>query len=170
MMIKRFGLGLALLMVAATALAGGQYEPSFPGVPTVPTPPGVDYGGFFKAHQPVNIVFGVSDPGRQLKESLVNAAYTIKYLKPRGIPYHIQIVIYGAAVNAANSFTSEYGGYAPLLETLHEKGVQFMVCNNSLHAMQVPADNVYHFMKIIPAGILQIAKMQMQGYTYISNH
>ena len=142
----------------------------FPGVPDVPVPQGISYGGFFKAHNPVKVVFGVSDPGAQLKESLINAAYTIKYLRPRGIPYHIQIVLYGKAVLSATPFNEAYSGYAPLFDSLHEAGVKFKVCNNSMHALKVSPDDLYPDMDVVPAGILQLIKMQMQGYTYISNH
>jgi len=103
-------------------------------------PQEMSYEGFFKAHNPVKVVFGVSDPGARLKESLINAAYTIKYLKPREIPYHIQIVLYGKAVLSAT------------------------------HALKVSADDLYPDMEVVPTGILQLIKMQMQGYTYISNH
>jgi len=70
----------------------------FPNVPEIPVPEGMGYDNYFKQHQPVKLVFGVSDPGAQLKESLTNAAYTIKYLKPRNIKYEIQLVLYGKAV------------------------------------------------------------------------
>ncbi|MEJ2376447.1 MAG: DsrE family protein [Pseudolabrys sp.] len=143
--------------------------PSFPNIPDVPIPSGAGYGGFFKAHQPVKVVFGVSDPGAPLKESLTNAAYTIKYLAPRHISYRIQIVLYSTAVRAADVFTNRYAGYGPLMRALHAHGVEFRVCNNSMYAVGVPADEIYGYMKVVPAGILQLVKKQMQGYAYISN-
>jgi intracellular sulfur oxidation DsrE/DsrF family protein len=100
---------------------------------------------------------------------LTNAAYTIKYLEPRKIPYRIQIVLYSTAVRAADAFSDRYAGYGPLMEALQKKGVEFRVCNNSMFAVGVHAGDVYGYMKIIPAGILQIVKKEMQGYTYISN-
>ncbi|HED18973.1 MAG TPA: hypothetical protein ENI74_05665, partial [Gammaproteobacteria bacterium] len=103
------------------------------------------------------------------KESLINAAYTVKYLKPRGIPYHIQIVLYGKAVLSAMSFSEVYSGYAPLFDSLQEAGVEFRVCHNSMRMLKVSADDLYPDMEVVPAGILQLIKMQMQGYSYISN-
>jgi len=154
-------------LVALPGFADGL--PTFPNIPNVPVPPGADYGGYFKTHQPVHIVFGVSDPDAALKETLTNAAYTIRYLAPRHIQYQIQIVLYSDAVRAADEFSNRYAGYGSLMQALHAHGVQFRVCNNSMHAVGVPADELYGFMKVVPAGILQIVKMQMQGYTYISN-
>lgn len=162
---------LIFLLGSLVALPGFADEaPAFANIPDVPVPPGMDYGGYFKTHQPVRIVFGVSDTDAALKESLTNAAYTIKYLAPRHIPYQIQIVLYSSGVRAADEFDNRYGGYGPLMRELHDQGVQFRVCNNSMHALGVSADDLYGFMTVVPAGILQIVKKQMQGYAYIGNH
>jgi len=141
----------------------------FPNVPEIPVPEGVGYDGFFKKTQPVKVVFGVSDPGAQLNESLVNAAYTIKYLKPRGIKYEIELVLYGKAVFSADSFNEEYAGYSELMAELNAQGVVFSVCNNSLMSVGLPKDDLYSYIKLVPAGILEIAKKQMQGFSYIHN-
>ena len=160
------GLGLQPSF-AADKKASGVIE--FPSVPEIPVPEGMGYDHYFQKNQPVKLVFGVSDPGFQLKESLVNAAYTIKYLKPRGIKYQIQLVLYSKAVLPANSFNEKYGGYSELMTELSEQGVEFVICNNSLVALDQSIDDLYPYMKVIPAGILQIAKKQMQGYSYIHN-
>ncbi|MEJ2761907.1 MAG: DsrE family protein [Gammaproteobacteria bacterium] len=149
------------------AIAGAV--PQFPNIPDVPVPPGLGYGGYFKDHQPVRIVFGVSDPDGALKEALTNAAYTIKYLAPRHVKYQIQIVLYRNAVRAADEFSDRYAGFGPLMRALHDHGVEFRVCNNSMHALGMHPGDVYEYMKVIPAGILQISKKQMQGYSYISS-
>ncbi len=167
----RFILGPLLLanIAFAPAEAAEDSGPEFANVPNIPVPKGTGYGDFFDQHQPVKIVFGVSDPGDQMRESLTNAAYTIKYLKPRNIAYKLQIVLYGRAVLPASQFASEGAGYAPLMKELNEQGVEFVVCNNSLAALDQSADDLYPFMKLVPAGILQLAKKQMQGFAYISN-
>ncbi len=141
----------------------------FPNVPEIPVPKNMGYDHYFKNNQPVKIVFGISDPGSQFKESLTNAAYTIKYLKPRHIKYNIQLVLYGKAVLPANSFNEQYAGYSELMNDLNQHGVEFVVCNNSLTTLNQSADDVYSYMRIVPAGILQIVKKQMQGFAYIHN-
>ena len=160
---------LFLLATLAASPCVADTEPAFPTVPTVPVPAKLGYGGYFHVHQPVRIVFGVSDPKAAMKESLTNAAYTIKYLEPHHIRYRIEIVLYGAAVRAAGEFSDRYAGYGPLMRELHDHGVEFRVCNNSMHALGVQADDLYGYMKVVPAGILQIVKKEMQGYSYISN-
>lgn len=141
----------------------------FPNIPDIPVPEGIGYDNYFKKNNPVKIVFGVSDPNHQLKESLTNAAYTIKYLYPRGISYEIEIVLYGKAILPANSFNEEYAGYSELMDKLNKAGVVFTVCNNSLSALKESTDDLYPYVKVIPAGILEIVKKQMQGFAYIHN-
>lgn len=148
-------------------IPGGSIQ--FPTIPNIPVPEGIGYDNFFNKNQPVKLVFGISDPGAQFEESLTNAAYTINYLKPRGIKYEIELVLYGKAVLPANTFNEEYAGYNELMETLNQQGVEFTVCNNSLAALNQSADEIYPYMKIIPAGILEIAKNQMQGFAYLNN-
>ena len=165
------GLLLAFALCATGANAAEALGPpvEFPNVPDIPLPKGVDFDEPFSKDQPVRIVFGVADPGKQMRESLTNAAYSIMYLKPRGVPYAIEFVLYGKAVLAANQFSEEHSGYIPLMEALHEKGVEFRVCNNAMGSLGVSPADVQPFMKITPAGILAITRRQMQGYHYISN-
>lgn|GEM_PF-2269380 len=168
----------ALLLVAAlcTVVSAQAADkdtartlPEFPGVMSIPVGKNLNYGGFFKKHQPVKIVFGVSDPTGQMRESLTNASLIIRYLKDRGYRYHIEFVLYGKAVLAADMWNQKYGGFNDLMEALHKQGVQFRVCHNSMYTLKVKSSDIHSYMKIIPAGILELAKKQMQGYAYISN-
>lgn len=152
------------------AAASPSAVPQFPGVASVPLPPGLSFGGFFRHHQPVKVVFGISDPGPQLKESLINASLMIQYLKAHGYRYRMQMVLYGKAVFAVDQWKMQYSQYKDLMEKLHAEGVQFRVCYNSLHQLHVARSDVYPYVRVIPAGLLQIVKKQMQGYAYISNH
>ncbi|MDH5517651.1 MAG: DsrE family protein [Gammaproteobacteria bacterium] len=164
---------LCLILSVAPSLLQAQQTKltviDFPNIPEIAVPDGMGYNDFYSKKSPAKIVFGVSDPGHQLKESLTNAAYTIKYLKPRGLPYEIELVLYGKAILTANSFNEKYASYAALYSELNKHGVVFSICNNSLSALNESADDLYDFMKVIPAGILQIAKKQHQGFAYIHN-
>lgn len=171
------GPGLTATTLAAEAASAnpdivpmaGNTLPDFPGITSIPIPKKLNFGGFFKTHQPVKIMFGVSDPDAQLKESLTNAALIIRYLKSRGYRYNIDIVLYGKAVQAADSFNQQFGGYAAQLDALHQQGVTFNVCYNSLESLSIESDTIYDYMEIVPAGILQIVKKQLEGFAYISN-
>ncbi len=164
---------LALTIGAPAPAMGGPTTtplPQFPGVPSIPVLKNLGYGGFFKNHQPVKVVFGVNDPTGQMRESLTNASLIIRYLKDRGYRYRIEFVLYGKAVLAADRWNQKYGGYNDLMEALHRQGVVFSVCYNSIYSFKIKRGDIREYMKVIPAGILELAKKQMQGYTYISNH
>ena len=113
-------------------------EIKFPNVPDIEYPENVNFSGFYDQSKDIKIVFGVSDPKTQLKETLVNAAYTIKYLKPRKIKSKLHIVLYAKGVAAANQFSELFGGYAPLIEELQKHGVEFTVCYNSMVSLKIP--------------------------------
>ncbi len=146
-----------------------QVLPRFPGILSIPVKPDPQWSAFLREHQPVKIVFGVNDLHGQLQETLTNAALIVRDMKANKIKYKIQIVLYGNAVKAADAFDQKYSSFSGLMEALHQQGVAFRVCFNSLYSLRIDPGNVYGFMKVVPAGILQLAKAQMQGYSYISN-
>jgi uncharacterized protein len=163
------GLAAALALALAAPAAPAAELPIFPGVAPIAIPKNYGYGGFFARHRPVRIVFGVSDPDHQLKESLTNAAYVIRDLASRGVGYRIQIVLYGNAVRAADPFSQRYSAEGPLMKALAGRGVQFRVCYNSLVSLKMDPQGLYRYMKVIPSGILQIVKKESEGYAYIAN-
>ncbi|MHB1529872.1 MAG: DsrE family protein [Acidiferrobacteraceae bacterium] len=160
---------VACLLLLSSACMASLPVPTFPGVPPVPHVKGLNFDGFFKRHQPVKLVFGISNPGAQMKESLTNAALVIQYLRRRGYPYHVEVVLYGKAVLAVDSWKQRYSVYQDLVTRLNGAGVQFRVCYNSMYTLHVKPKDLYPFVKIVPAGILQLVKKQMQGYTVILN-
>lgn len=159
-----------VLPAAAQAPAASGAVPQFPGVRSAPDPGDLNYGGWFKAHQPVKIVFGVGSPAMSgLKESLHNAALSIQYMRLKHIAYKIEIVLYGNAVKAADPLNQEFANLGDLMEALHEAGVEFVVCYNSMTEVGMHRGDTYPYMKLVPAGILEIARREADGYAYIRN-
>ena len=64
-------------------------------------------------------------------------------------------------------------GYIPnfelfeTIEELHKRGVVFSACNNALKGNDISPEEVREFVKIVPAGVIEIAEKQMEGYAYI---
>lgn len=144
-------------------------DANMPGVPPIPLKPGLSFNGFFKEHQPVKILFAVGQPGPQLKESLINGALVIKYLKAHNYKYKIHYVFYSRAVGVTDEFNQKYSNWSPLLHRLHDEGVTFSVCHNAMVLFHVKSADVYSFMKVIPAGILSITEYEVRGYSPIFN-
>lgn len=166
--MKKVYLAVAILLSLCwqTSFAASA---SLPGIPDIPLKPGLSYGGFFKKHQPVKILFAVGKTGPQLKESLINAGLVMKYLKAKGYKYKMHFVLYGKAVLVADSFNQKYSSWAPLLEALSKQGVTFTVCHNAMVLFHVKSADVYPYMKVIPAGILSVVEYEMKGYSPIFN-
>ncbi len=58
--------------------------------------------------------------------------------------------------------------YAPNVEELAGKGVEFKVCKNSLDFFKVDPATLLHEAKIVPSGVAEVARLQAQeGYAYI---
>ncbi len=160
----------ALTLLAMPVLASAGESVSFPSVPNIPIDPGLSFGGFFRHHQPVKILFAIGQPGGQTSESLINAALVIKYLASKGYRYKIHFVFYSKGVLVADRLNQRYSaGWAPLLEALHTKGVTFSVCHNAMVLLHVKSDEIFPFMTIAPAGILAVVEYEDKGYMPIFN-
>lgn len=58
--------------------------------------------------------------------------------------------------------------YQMMLQSYKEEGiVHYHVCHKSLNAFHVSPKDVVSFAKVVPAGILDIAKLEEKGYAYI---
>lgn len=142
---------------------------TFPGVPNIPLAKNLSFDGFFKEHQPVKIVWGIGQPGAQTTESLWNCALVIKYLAAHNYHYKIHIVFYSKGDLVADMFSSKYSSWGPLLRTLHKDGVTFTVCHNAMYLFHIHKNDLYPFVKPIPAGILSLVEYEMRGYMPIYN-
>lgn len=53
------------------------------------------------------------------------------------------------------------------LQRLAAQGVDFAFCRNALRAQSIPEENLPSFIRVVPAGITEIARKQAEGYAYI---
>lgn len=54
-----------------------------------------------------------------------------------------------------------------LMVSLAAKGVAFVACQNALNAEHIAAESLPPFVTVVPAGVVELAKKQKQGYAYI---
>ena len=171
---RRLSVAASLSLLAISAIAVIQptvaKSVSFPSIPNLPQNPHLSFGGYFKHHQPVKILFAIGQPGGQTTESLVNGALVIKYLDSKGYKYEIHYVFYSKGVLVADQFNQRYSAsWAPLLGALHRNGVTFSVCHNAMALLHVRSNDLYPYMRPIPAGILSIVEYESRGYQPIFN-
>ena len=53
------------------------------------------------------------------------------------------------------------------MEALLKSGVKFRACRNALNALDIADGDPPAFVEIVPAGITEIVKRQMDGFAYI---
>lgn len=73
------------------------------------------------------------------------------------------VVANGSAVNLFKK-DSEFN---PRVEALVEKGVRFLMCNNSLNKFGLSLDDLISGCEVVKAGVLELVKLQEDGYAYI---
>ena len=54
-----------------------------------------------------------------------------------------------------------------LMKDLSQKKVKFVACNNSLNGLKLLEEDLYDYITIVPAGVLELIEKQREGFTYI---
>jgi uncharacterized protein len=80
----------------------------------------------------------------------------------------IKVVSLGEGVVLFQQATTDHS-LASEIDTLRARGVQFLICNNTLKGMQLDWHNLYGVKEqdIVPAGVAELARLQGMGYAYI---
>lgn len=75
--------------------------------------------------------------------------------------YGIDFLVEGAKDSRGNTFDGPVGALA-------SAGVEFRVCRNTLTARKIPESSLLMEAKVVPAGVVEIARLQAEeGYAYI---
>lgn len=112
----------------------------------------------------LKVVYHLNDP-EQAHEALRNMSNHLK-VRPDS---DIQVVTHGGGINfllkgAMDSFDEPF---APQVEALHQQGVSFSVCNNTLVGRKIAAESLIAAAKIVPSGALEVARLQCdEGFAY----
>lgn len=61
----------------------------------------------------------------------------------------------------------EEAGLLERMEALHQKSVVFTACNNALQGQNIPREQIFAFVIVVPAGVRELTDRQMDGYAYI---
>jgi intracellular sulfur oxidation DsrE/DsrF family protein len=82
-----------------------------------------------------------------------------------GEPWAIEVLANGEAVRFYVSDDAQTD--AALMSRLAARGVVFAACNNALRANRIAPESLPEFVKVVPAGGLELARKQREGYAYI---
>lgn len=75
--------------------------------------------------------------------------------------YGVDFLVEGAKDSRGNAFEAPVGALAA-------SGVEFRVCRNTLNARKIAESSLLMEAKVVPAGVVEIARLQAEeGYAYI---
>ncbi|WP_454723597.1 MULTISPECIES: DsrE family protein [Cupriavidus] len=75
--------------------------------------------------------------------------------------YGVDFIVEGARDARGNTFESA-------IASLASSGVEFRVCRNTLTARKIPESSLSMEAKVVPAGVVEVARLQFEeGYAYI---
>lgn len=96
---------------------------------------------------------------------LNNADNMLRYGNENGVDFTIEVLANGGAVK---EYQKNQAGEAlsARFAVLADK-VSFCACSNALKGLSIPADSLFPFVKIVPAGVVELAVRQEEGYSYI---
>lgn len=81
-----------------------------------------------------------------------------------GETFRIVLVANGPAVQL---FTRENEALAERAKGLMAEGLSIKLCNNALKAFNVSAADLWEGCEVVPAGVVEIVKLQREGFAYL---
>ncbi|MEC5215313.1 intracellular sulfur oxidation DsrE/DsrF family protein [Actimicrobium sp. GrIS 1.19] len=118
-----------------------------------------------RAAEPIKVVYHLADGIDQASRALANIRNQL-----RAEP-DTKIVVVGLAdgVKFMLRDAVDHNGkpFEPALVELAAQGVEFRICMNTLAAHNIPASRVVAIARPVPAGVVEIARLQArEGYVY----
>ncbi|MDO5039632.1 DsrE family protein [Clostridium sp.] len=79
----------------------------------------------------------------------------------------IELLINGkSVVNLKEDYAKKHGIINELNDVFN-KGVIIAVCNNSLNKFNIDKNELLNFVKVVPAGIMELIEKQNEGFAYV---
>lgn len=98
---------------------------------------------------------------------LDNVKNMLKYGEENSVQFHIEVVANGNAVTGLLQSVAEDAQWYSEMNELSRKNVFFAACHNALKKFNPSGKPLCTFAKVVPAGVVEIAQRQEEGYSYI---
>jgi len=108
----------------------------------------------------MKIVFHI-DEREKWQSALSNIKNAINYSKEQQIPIDLIVDVNGPAIS--DYLTPEIGQFIENAKDL----VSFHACQNAMNSHHIQASQLPQAVKVVPAGVIDLAQLQDQGYRYI---
>lgn len=113
----------------------------------------------------MNVLFHI-DESSKWEMVLGNIQNMIQYLDQEAIHYRIELVANGPAVCELQDTVSEEMGFKKTLHSL-SPNLRICTCRNALRGNHISPELLLPFVEIVPAGVVEIALRQTEGFSYI---
>lgn len=107
------------------------------------------------------IVFQLTNDDTLVQKSLVRQ---INHALDAAPSCKIEVVCHS---NGITFLVADKTKYAQQIEELHNKGVAFKACENTLRDRKIDKSNVVKQADFVPAGVIEIVKKQEAGWSYL---
>ncbi len=112
----------------------------------------------------LKVVFHIDVDNKELLAmALNNMGNLLKEVSPNETA--IYLVLNGAAVKLFQRKRATL--YASRIEKFFKIGVRFLLCSNSLKNLNIRRDELVKTCEVVPAGILELIRLQTEGCAYI---
>ena len=95
---------------------------------------------------------------------LGNVKNMIAYYKEQEEDYTIEVLANSAAVRGYDSSAAENEA---AMKALADEDIVFAACNNALKGNGMTKADCLSFVTVVPAGVVELAARQAEGYAYI---
>lgn len=109
------------------------------------------------------VIFHI-DEINKWKHLLTNVSNLLSGME--GEKLYVEVLANSEAVKYYDS-TLDLNANINAMESLNKRNVKFAACNNALKAYHIKNDNLYNFIDVVPAGVVELVKKQNEGYAYI---
>ena len=95
--------------------------------------------------------------------TLGNVKNMINTGKEIGEDFEIEVVANGVAILEYKRESKYYSEFKSLINN----NVKFVSCNNSMKKNNIKKEDIYDLIEIVQSGVIEIAKKQQEGFSYI---
>ena len=111
----------------------------------------------------MKVIFHI-DELKKWELTIGNVKNMLLYGKENHEAYTIEIVANAEAVEYLCHRNDEFQA---VMEKLSEDGVSITACHHALMSRGISNGELYSFVEVVPAGVVELAKKQQEGYSYI---
>jgi intracellular sulfur oxidation DsrE/DsrF family protein len=108
-----------------------------------------------------NVVFHLSTPDTLAYRALTKQLDNVLKVWPKA---NIEVVIHNKGLGFVIKGKSHF---EPEIDVLVNKGVKFVVCENSLQQQKLTKEQIFTQASFVPAGLVEIIEKQEAGWSYI---